>query len=131
VADYDRDGRLDIFLASWWPQIPSKLFLNRSNSNHWLQIRVVGRTINRMGIGVKVRIYPAGSLGEPEELAGYQQIATSYGFCSSHEAVAHFGLGELTECDIEIELPFARGTVHKRNVKADRLVVVDQRSALK
>ena len=149
VADYDRDGRQDVFLASWFPQIPSKLFLNRNKpnpvrnsgkgrhptnrkisngANHWLRVKVVGSTINRMGIGAKVKVYPAGKLGQAKELIGYQEIGTGFGFCSAAEAVAHFGLGDLTSCDVEVVLPYGKGTIGKRHVRADRLLVVREPS---
>jgi len=126
VADYDRDGRLDIFLASWFPQIPSKLFLNRNLSNHWLRVKVVGKTFNRMGIGTKVKIYDADGLGEPDKLIGYQQIGTGYGFCSGQEAVASFGLGERTVCDVEVVLPYGKGVLKKTKIKADQLFIVKE-----
>lgn len=128
VADYDRDGRLDVFVASWFPQIPSKLFLNRSKPNHWLRVKVVGNTINRMGIGAKVRVYPAGKLGQARKLIGYQEIGTGFGFCSGQEAVAHFGLRSATECDVEVTLPHSRGKIRKVDIKADRLLVIHEPS---
>jgi hypothetical protein len=126
VGDYDGDGRPDIFLASWFPDAPSKLYLNRSKSNHWLRVKVVGRTINRMGIGAKVKVYPAGGLGRAEKLLGFAEIGTGFGFCSGQEAVAHFGLGRTTSCDVEIVLPHGKGVVRKESVKADQLLTVSE-----
>jgi len=124
VADYDRDGRLDVFLASWFPEIPSRLFLNRTPQKHWLQVRVAGKTINRMGIGCKVKVYRAGKLGEPRALLGYQEIGPASGYCSGQEAVAHFGLGDATTCDVEVVLPFGKGSTRRNDMAADRLIVV-------
>ncbi len=126
VGDYDNDGRLDIFLANWFPQKPSKLYLNRSKSNHWLRVRVVGRTVNRMGIGAKVKVYPAGEIGLPEKLLGSVEIGTGFGFCSGQEAVAHFGLGDQTSCDLEIALPHGRGVIRRRNVSVDQFLAVHE-----
>jgi len=115
-----------MFLASWWPQIPSKLFLNRSDSNHWLDVKVSGKTINRMGIGAKIKLYPPGALGRPDKLIGCQQIAISQGFCSGHQAITHFGLAHLTKCDIEITLPFNKATIRRKNVQANRLLIIEE-----
>ncbi|OHB75889.1 MAG: hypothetical protein A2Z25_22380 [Planctomycetes bacterium RBG_16_55_9] len=123
VADYDRDGRLDVFLASWLPQMRSKLFLNRDGSNHWLRLRIVGRTINRMGIGAKIRIYRTGELSRADGLIGFQEIGTGFGFCSGQEAIAHFGLGEVTSCDVEITLPHGKGILRRTHVEADQVLV--------
>ena len=124
VADYDRDGRLDVFLAGSHPQMPSRLFLNRTPPRHWLDVQLVGRSINRMGIGAKVRVYQAGKLGEPKALLGYGEIDTGFGYCTDQEAVAHFGLGEVSRCDLELILPFGKGTIRRRGVAADRRIVL-------
>jgi hypothetical protein len=130
VGDFDGDGRIDIFLGNWWPQKPSKLYLNRNRSRHWLRVRVVGRTANRMGIGAKVRVYPAGELGRRDRLLGFVEIGTGFGFCSGQEAVAHFGLGERTLCDVEITLPHGRGVICRRNVEADQSLIVREPAAV-
>jgi hypothetical protein len=126
TGDFDGDGRLDVFLAGWLPQIPSKLFLNRSEKNNWLRVRVVGRTINRMGIGTKVRVYKAGKMGKTDALLGYQEIGTGFGFCSGQEAVAHFGLGKTAVCDVEIVLPYGRGKIGKTNVPANQTFLIKE-----
>ncbi len=124
VADFDRDGRLDLLLTGGVPQMPSKLFLNRSPKKHWLRVAVVGKTINRMGIGARVSVYQPGKMGEPAGLLGIQEIGTGYGYCTGQEAVAHFGLGELAACDVQIVLPFGKGTLRKPGTPADQLLTV-------
>ena len=126
VSDFDRDGRMDVFLASWFPEVPSRLLLNRSPMKHWLRVKVMGKTINRMGIGAKVKIYSAGKLGQAGALLGYQEIGTGFGFCSSQEAVAHFGLGDIETCDVEVVLPYGRGIIRKTTVRADQTLVVKE-----
>jgi len=126
VGDYDRDGRPDVMFASWWPEVPSKLLLNRTPKRHWLAVRVAGRTINRMGIGSRVRLYEAGKLGRAEAMLGVGQVHVSGGFCSGQEAVVHFGLGDAASCDIEVTLPFGKGTIRRQNVPADQVLTVDE-----
>ncbi len=38
TADFDHDGRLDMFLPSWWPERRSLLLRNESMAGHWLQV---------------------------------------------------------------------------------------------
>lgn len=123
TPDLYEDGRLDIFMANWFPQKSSKLYLNREHSDHWLRVKIVGRTVNRMGIGTKVKVYPAGELGNADKLIGFEEIGTGFGFCSGQEAVAHFGLGELSSCDVEIILPQHKGVIHRTHQRADRLLI--------
>ncbi len=124
TGDYDNDGRLDMFLPSWWPEVPSMLLHNETIGGNWLRIQVVGsKKLNRMGVGSKIRIYRAGTLGQPSGLLGCQDISAGYGYASGQVAIAHFGLGKEATVDVEISLPHgSRKLVHK-NVKVNRTVV--------
>src|SRR3954467_4143395 len=54
-ADYDRDGRLDLFLANWWVESHSLLLRNETPGGHWLDVQVEGKGgVNRMGVGSRV-----------------------------------------------------------------------------
>ena len=79
-----------------------------------------------MGIGAKVKVYRAGEAGVAAALLGYQEIGTGFGYSSGQEAIAHFGLGEVERCDLEIALPFGRGVVRKPDVTTNRTVVVEE-----
>jgi len=126
IADYDRDGRLDVFFASWRSDGPSRFFLNRSPQRHWIDVRVVGRTINRMGIGARVSVYEAGKAGERSALLGCREVGIGDGFCTGHEAVCHFGLDDRTRCDVEVTLPFGRAVIRRRDVAADQVLSVSE-----
>jgi hypothetical protein len=126
VADVDRDGRLDVCMTAWFPELSSRLYMNRCPMRRWLRVRVQGRTVNRMGIGAKVRVYRAGGLGKAAALLGYQEIGISEGFCTGGEAVAHFGLGDVDRVDVEVVLPHDKGVLQKRDVPADRTLLVTE-----
>ena len=118
---------MDLFLASWFPTRPSALLLNRTPTNgHWLQVAVEGKTINRMGIGSRIRIYRVGRLGDTKSLLGYDEICITQGFCTVHEAVCHFGLGGAETCDVEVVLPYGKGTISQRNVPTNQRLVIHQ-----
>jgi hypothetical protein len=120
-CDFDRDGRLDIFLANWWPDRPSLLLKNETKSGNWLQVEVKGpKGVNRQGIGSRVNVYEAGKLGQKAALLGAREIAVGYGYASGQEAMAHFGLGTAMTCDVEVILPHGKGKIERKGVKANQ-----------
>ena len=127
LSDFKRDGRLGMFLPSWFEpdRIPSLLLRNVTNGGHWLTVRVTGRGpgMNLMGVGAIVRVYRAGGLGKDEDLIGRRDIVIGSGYASGEEPLAHVGLGELTECDLDIL--WNGKHVQKRGVKVDQYLTVD------
>jgi enediyne biosynthesis protein E4 len=124
-ADFDRDGKLDLFLANWWVEDRSLLLKNETPGGHWLDVRVEGQKgVNRMGVGARVNVYPAGKLKDGAPMIGSREICIGYGYCSGQEAVAHIGLGDQTAVDLEIVLPHGKGKVTRTNVKADQAITV-------
>jgi hypothetical protein len=124
-GDYDNDGRLDLFLPNWWPEGRSLLLRNETPGGHWLQVQVQGEGgLNRMGVGARVNVYPAGRSGEAAALLNCREISAGYGYASGQPAVAHFGLGAEERVDLEIILPHGRGTVVRKSVPADQRVTV-------
>jgi hypothetical protein len=126
-ADFDRDGRLDLFLGNWWVKSRSLLLRNETPSGNWLQVSVQGtKGVNRMGIDSVVRFYPARKLGQAEALLGAREISVGYGYASGQEAIAHFGLGKVETCDVEVILPHGKGRLEREGVKANQRVTVAQ-----
>ncbi len=124
VADFDRDGRVDLFLPSWFEQVPNRLYRNVSQGGHWLTVRVTGsgQNANPMGIGAVVRAYSPGHLGEPEHLLARSDIAVGTGYASGEEALAHLGLGEATRCDLRIT--WGNKLFDRANAAADKFAVI-------
>ena len=59
MADYDRDGYLDLFVTNGrgaypFNEGPDQLFRNIGNGNNWLQIDLEGTVSNRDGIGARL-----------------------------------------------------------------------------
>ena len=75
-----------------------------------------------MGIGSRVLIYESGKSGRQDALLGCREIATGYGYASSQEAIAHFGLGKTELVDVEIILPHGKGKIGKQGVNANQRV---------
>jgi len=122
VADYDRDGRVDIFMPSWFWELPNYLFRNVTDGGHWLTVRVAGKGpgLNPMGIGATVRAYKAGCAGESKHLIQRFDIALGTGYSSGEEALAHVGLGDQDTCDVEVTWGAHKAV--ERNVPADQAI---------
>ncbi len=91
-ADYDRDGRLDVFLLEWEPALPSIMLRNETASGNWLQVSV--DATNGFGIGWKVEVL------DGDVIAGAREITVTQGYSAGVLPVAHFGLGELSSVDV-------------------------------
>ena len=126
TGDFDNDGRLDMFLPSWWPERRSLLLHNETPGGNWLQVQLQGPAgVNSMGIGARLNVYPAGKLGDRKQLLGMREIATGYGYASAQPAIAHFGLGQVERVDLEIVWPHGKGRMERKDV------AVNQRLSLK
>lgn len=121
TADFDRDGRVDIFLANWFAESPSMLLRNETPKRNWLQVKLNAVSgLNRMAIGCKVKLYEEGKAGDASALIGHREISVGFGYASGHEAVAHFGLGKRESCDLVIEFPHSLGQVTHKRLKANQ-----------
>jgi hypothetical protein len=126
-GDFDNDGRLDLFLINWFAGNHSRLLQNASpGENRWLNVRVEGKRMNRMGIGAQVHVYAVGNLGDAKSLLGFQEITTGYGYASGQPAIAHFGLGNATKVDARITLP-DRTVLEQRDVAANQLLTIQEK----
>lgn len=121
TGDYDNDGRLDIFLINWFQGNHCRLLHNESAKKNWLQVQVVGKKMNRMGIGVQVKVLAAGT----KEVLGFQEITTGYGYASGQPALAHFGLGDQAKVDVELRFPDGWKMI-KSDVAVNRKIVVNE-----
>ncbi len=126
AGDFDNDGRMDLFLVNWFQGNHSRLLRNESDpANQWLGVRVVGKRMNRMGIGAQVRIFAAGKTGGDPALLGFEEITTGYGYASGQPAQAHFGLGAEKSVDVEVRFPDGK-VIRKPGQAAGRLLTIEE-----
>ena len=118
-GDFDNDGRLDVFLINWFQGNHCRLLHNESAKKNWLQVQVVGKKMNRMGIGTQVKVLAAGT----KNLLGFQEITTGYGYASGQPAIAHFGLGDQAKVDVELQFPDGWKMI-KSEVTVNRRMVI-------
>jgi phosphodiesterase/alkaline phosphatase D-like protein len=85
-ADYDNDGDLDLYLVN---QSPDRLYRNSGNANRWLQVKLIGVTSNKSGVGAKVTAN-AGGVSQRRDVEG------GAGFLSQGSLPVEFGFGGAT-----------------------------------
>ena len=117
VGDYDRDGRLDVFVVNQEGQ--SHLFRNVTprGRNHWLEVNTVGTVSNRDGCGARLTLTVRGGSLVREVLCGSTSLS------SGRDKVVHFGLGTTRRFTLRIAWPSGRKSVYRR-LRADRLVTL-------
>jgi len=119
VGDIDNDGRLDAVINSHDGGL-YVLHNVSNNANHWLTLKLEGRTSNRDGIGAQIKL--TSSAGGIQ----YVTVSTTGSYLSASDRRAHFGLGfDIVAKQIEIRWP--SGIVQKlENVKADQILTVTE-----
>lgn len=117
VGDIDNDGRLDAVINSH----DGGLYVLHNiseNPNHWLTLKLEGRSSNRDGIGARIKLVTAS--GESQ----YETVSTTGSYLSANDRRAHFGLRSDSTAKL-IEIHWPSGIVQTlANVKGDRIVNV-------
>ncbi len=132
VCDFDKDGKLDMALPSWWPEMDTLLLKNTTETGNYIQIRLDGRDgVNSMGVGARVEVFQARRANNPKARLGSREVAVGFGYASGQEAIAHFGLGKLESCDIVVTLPHGQGRIIRTDVRANQRLALSSEKALR
>jgi len=126
MADYDKDGFLDIYPAKNTSTtevvLPNLLYRNTSvasASKNWIEIKLTGTTSNKAAIGARVKVVttsPARS--QIREVSG----RTGYG--SQNSLIQHFGLGTATVAS-QIVVTWPSGVVQTaNNVAVNKIIEI-------
>lgn len=118
VGDFDNDGDLDILVNNNGER-PQLLRNDGGNSNHWLEILLIGTRSNRDGVGARITVC-AGTL------VLYDQRKGGMSYQSAQDPRLHFGLGPHANVDT-VEIIWPSGTVTKlANIKSDRIIAIQE-----
>ena len=130
-GDFDLDGDIDMFLAEWFPELPSRYFENTTRGGGWLEVEVEpsGRSF-----GAVVNVYdpgrasPAAVAPRPGGARGAlffcREVTSteSYGCGMAHRV--HVGLGGRGRVDVEVVAPWTGKAVAVRDVRPGRTLRV-------
>lgn len=115
-GDYDNDGDIDAYVVN----LDSSGVLLRNdvgNTNHWIQILLVGTISNRDGIGARVKISSNG-------IVQTTQKKSASGYLSQNDPRLHFGLGTSNTVD-EIEVIWPSGNSQKmENIAGGQVITI-------
>ena len=104
IADFDNDGKLDIYQSN--ADQPSLLYRSVSeNVGNWLQFKLTGTKSNRDAIGARITVKAAG-------LTQIREIDGGNGYAGQSMKRAHFGIGSATKID-SVEVKWPTGVVEK------------------
>jgi enediyne biosynthesis protein E4 len=98
------------------------LLMNETKSNnHWLGLRLVGKTVNRDAIGARVQYQAGGKVH-------HRMVVGGGSFLSSSDPRLVLGAGKQNKIDwLEVRWPGAPGKVEKfTNLPIDRYVTITE-----
>jgi hypothetical protein len=117
-ADLDGDGAVDLVTTE--VEGPVRVFKNVTpKAGHWFRVRAVDPALKRDAVGAVVRVRAGG-----RDRVGF--ICPGQSYCSSGEAVAHFGLGPDTAVEgVRVDWPDGLKEAFPGG-PADRAVVLER-----
>jgi hypothetical protein len=97
IADFDRDGDLDIFLTN--NNDVSQYFENTAKRGNWVAVQLRGKRSNSHGIGARLTVRAGGK-------AQIRELRSGVGYLSSPPPESHIGVGEAKVVErLEIRWP--------------------------
>jgi hypothetical protein len=118
TADYDNDGDADIAINNRG-DYPELLRNDGGNSNHWLEVLLIGTRSNRDGIGASLKLTST-------DFVRVEQAKGGMSYMSSNDPRILFGLGKRTKIE-SLEITWPSGQVDNLiNVPVDQIIAVKE-----
>jgi hypothetical protein len=116
TADFDNDGDIAINNRGDYPEL---LRNDGGNTNHWLEVLLIGARSNRDGIGSSLKLTSEG-------VAHIEQSKGGMSYVSASDPRIHFGLGKRSKIE-SLEITRPSGQVDRlANVSIDRIIAVKE-----
>ena len=108
VADFDRDGRQDLFVAN--ADALPHLFRNTAPRRSWIAFELAGAGPNPAAVGAKLRLTSADGGGKKQPAVTRASFVDGgNGFAGQSSPRRHFGLGDATSVErLEVHWPSGR-----------------------
>lgn len=120
VGDINNDGRIDALVINNG-EAPVLLKNTDRNDNHWLGVKLVGKTCNREAVGATIRWSAGGERGARFKTNGGS-------FMSAHDTRMLIGLGEKTTLDwLEIQWPKPSTRIERfTGLQVDQYITIEE-----
>ena len=103
TADYNKDGRVDMFVSTHSDQ-KNSLYCNQSDDkNNFINIRLVGVNSNKSAIGAKIKVVY-------NDVTQYREVLPVQGLGSQNSLRQHFGMNQSDIADV-IEITWPSGYI--------------------
>ena len=125
LTDWDQDGDIDLWITN--RTAPRVRFLRNDldATNHYLQLRLIGKTCNRDAIGARIELHLQNASGQTL----IKTLGAGDSFVSQSSKWVHFGVGRDTAIEqLSIRWPGAAATEEFSDIKVDGRYELEQGS---
>jgi hypothetical protein len=117
LADFDDDGRLDIYQMN--ANQNSLLYHNVSApAGHWIELKLIGTKSNRDAVGARATLKAGGGVM-------IREVNGGNGYAGQSTARLHFGLGKAAAIE-SLEIRWPGGATEKVTVPIDRITTIKE-----
>jgi len=115
AGDFDNDGRVDVAVSMM--DARPVLLRNTAAGGNWLRVKLAGAGPNTAAVGARVRVTAGGRTQMAAVRAGESYL-------SSNDPRLHFGLGQASAAEVEVEVRWPSGKLQKVAAKANREIEI-------